>query len=442
MKKIFTFWLLSIAFLSHTLLIASSDTKPPIYKYNVAKWTPTDQQAYNAWFQEVINNRVNAPLQPVIQEFKDLIENDPELFMLFTQMYQQLPDNYTTDPTGETQIKNYEQMLQVMNKVLTIAPSFNKTGLVGFPINAILNWPMATPAGRDAFRNAKVNEQLKKILNQWATFLASEESRYVLNDNPRSGWFGEDAKKAMPTFEEDFICDPQAPYYGFTSWDDFFTRKFRPESRPVAEPENDDVIVNACESAPYKLAKDVKYTDEFWIKSQPYSLKHMLNNDPLTEKFVGGTVYQAFLSAESYHRWNSPVSGTIVKTTIIDGTYYAEPESVGYDPAAPNRAQGFISQTAARGLVFIEADNPDIGLMAILFIGMAEVSSTEFTVFEGEHVNKGDELGMFHYGGSTHCLIFQPGVDLAFDLHGQTPGLDAQNILVRQKIATVKRKNQ
>jgi len=26
--------------------------------------------------------------------------------------------------------------------------------------------------------------------------------------------------------------------------------------------------------------------------------------------FVGGTVYQAYLSAENYHRWHSPVSGT------------------------------------------------------------------------------------------------------------------------------------
>ncbi len=35
----------------------------------------------------------------------------------------------------------------------------------------------------------------------------------------------------------------------------------------------------------------------------------MLDNDPLVDKFVGGTIYQAFLSALSYHRWHAPVSG-------------------------------------------------------------------------------------------------------------------------------------
>lgn len=39
----------------------------------------------------------------------------------------------------------------------------------------------------------------------------------------------------------------------------------------------------------------------------------MLAHDKLAEQFVGGTVYQAFLSALSYHRWHSPVSGKIVK---------------------------------------------------------------------------------------------------------------------------------
>lgn len=183
--------------------------------------------------------------------------------------------------TGSPRIRNYHQMLQVLNRLLTRAPVFNKTGLVGFPINAILDWSMATPAGTAIFPNEKVNRQLKKIVNRWAVFLGSSESRYVLNDHPESGWFGRDAKVAMPGFTGDFICDPEAPYYGFSSWDDFFTRKFRPGKRPVASPEDDAVIANACESELYRVRKDVKLVDNFWIKAQPYSLQHMLAMDPL-----------------------------------------------------------------------------------------------------------------------------------------------------------------
>ncbi len=442
MKKILAF--ISLIVIAAVVYLAAPRIATTIYPYRVGQWLPSDQKIINQW----VNKRIQEtdkdvrPLLPVIQELKNLIESDPELIMLFTQMFEQIPatPGFMNDPTGKPQIKDYQHMLKVLNQIITSAPEFNKTGLVGFPINAILNWPMGTRAGASAFLNEKVNRQLKKILNQWALFLASKDSRHVLNDDPEKGWFGRDAKKAMPEFVKDFQCDPARPYYGFSSWDDFFTRQFREGRRPVASPDDNAVIANACESAPYRLARGVKGNDVFWIKAQPYSLYHMMAGDPLVGQFHGGTVYQAFLSALSYHRWHSPVSGKIVKTKLVDGAYYAEALSAGFDPAAPNESQGYITQMAARALIFIEADNPEIGLMCTLFVGMAEVSSNEITVREGQHVKKGDQLGMFHFGGSTHCLIFRPQVKLQFDLHGQTPGLHSENIPVRACIATVGKK--
>ena len=141
----------------------------------------------------------------------------------------------------------------------------------------------------------------------------------------------------------------------------------------------------------------------------------MLNNDPRAELFVGGTVYQAYLSAFSYHHWHSPVDGTIVRTKNVDGSYYSV-ISLQFDPEGPDKSQGYITQVAARALIFIQADNPAIGLMCFVAVGMCEVSSNEITVFEGQRVVKGQELGMFHFGGSTHCLIFRPEVNLQFSV--------------------------
>jgi phosphatidylserine decarboxylase len=163
----------------------------------------------------------------------------------------------------------------------------------------------------------------------------------------------------------------------------------------------------------------------------------MLANDRLAPFFVGGTVYQAYLSPMSYHRWHSPVSGTVIKAYVKDGTYYSEAPSEGFDPAGRNDSQGYITAVATRALVFIEADNAQIGLMCVLAVGMAEVSTCQVTVYEGQHLMKGDQIGMFHFGGSTHCLIFRPGVALEFDHHGQTPGLHSKNIPVNSRIATV-----
>ena len=409
--------------------------------YRVGDWLPSDQAFLMRWLEAMIQKAQaqQKPLHPVIADFRDLIESDAELFMLFSQMFEQVPRRppYDKDPTGKPQVRDYRHMLELLNAILTHAPEFDQTGLVGCPINSIFDWPMGTAAGMAAFLNERVNIQLKKILNAWGCFLSSPDSAYVLDEHPRKGWFGEDARRAMPDFEREFVCAPQQPHWGFHSWDDFFTREFRPGVRPVAGPTDDRIIVNACESAPYRIARHVNYRDRFWIKSQPYSLVHMLANDSLAPLFTDGTVYQAYLSPLSYHRWHSPVSGTVTKAYVRDGTYFAEAASHGFDPCGPNDSQGYITEVATRALIFIEADSAEIGLMCVMAVGMAEVSSCQITAYEGQRVRKGDQLGMFHFGGSTHCLVFRPGVTLEFDHHGQKPGLQAKNIPVNARIATV-----
>jgi phosphatidylserine decarboxylase len=223
---------------------------------------------------------------------------------------------------------------------------------------------------------------------------------------------------------------------------DFFTRKLREGARPVASPGDNSVIANCCESKVYNIERHVKLRDRFFAKGQPYSLRDMLANDPLAEKLAGGTVYQAFLSALSYHRWHSPVSGTVRRAFVKPGTYFSEPlfEGVGMpgateiDKAGLGLAQGYLSSLATRAVIFIEADNPAIGLVAFVGIGMDEVSSCDITVKEGQHVKKGDETGMFHFGGSSHCLVFGKGVRV----DDFPPVGREDNVPVRGKLAVVR----
>jgi len=273
---------------------------------------------------------------------------------------------------------------------------------------------MGTPAGFTMFTNVRVNAQIKKMLDVWAAFLTSPESCYVLNSSD-SGWFGPQAQARMPDFIQTFICNPEEEYWGFTSWDKFFTRFFRPDVRKVYLPDDNRIVNSACESTVYNIARGVKERDSFWLKGQPYSLLHMLNNDEFAPQFIGGTVFQAFLSVFSYHRWHSPINGRIVKTVLVPGTYYAEALSMGFDPSGPNLSQAFVTAVATRALIFIESPNPSIGLMCFIAVGMSEVSSCELSVWPGDIVKKGDELGTFHLGGSTYCLVFRPETDINFD---------------------------
>jgi phosphatidylserine decarboxylase len=366
-------------------------------------------------------------------------------------MYQDIPANYS-DPSDLPVIRNYTQMLQVMNYLTTAAPVWseheNEVGLVGLPMHALLDWPMGTFYGFGFFLDPQVNAILKKILNLWGDYLRSPASADVL-DSSTSGWFGPMGSQALTStanvdgstysFDELFICDPASPNHGFASWDDFFTRRFYENKRPVVAPTNDSVIGNVCESLPFAIAHDVKARDEFWVKGQPYSVQDMLGRNNLSDQFVGGTIYQAYLSLLSYHRWHAPVSGKVIKTANFHGTYYSEPlfeilDHYGAVPRAPRHAQGYLSVVAARAVIYIMANDPDIGLMAIVQVGMSDVSSCEITVKEGQVVNKGEEIGMFHFGGSTWCLLFRKGVKVS---GFPQPGERIENVPVRSQLAVV-----
>ena len=166
----------------------------------------------------------------------------------------------------------------------------------------------------------------------------------------------------------------------------------------------------------------------------------MLANDDSVDQFVGGTVYQAFLSATNYHRWHSPVAGTIVRAFVQEGTYYSEADSEGKDAVEPMNSQSYLAHVAARAIILIEADDPVIGLMAFVPVGMSEVSSCliDSKVTPGYHVGKGEELGYFQFGGSTHCLVFRPGAIAEFTLAAipQPHDPKAPLVRVRSKLAT------
>ena len=133
------------------------------------------------------------------------------------------------------------------------------------------------------------------------------------------------------------------------------------------------------------------------------------------------------------------MAGTIVRAFVQEGTYYSEADSEGTDAVEPTNSQSYLAHVAARAIILIEADDPVIGLMAFVPVGMVEVSSCmiDSKVTPGHHVGKGEELGYFQYGGSTHCLVFRPGAIAEFALAAipQPHDPNAPLVLVRSKLA-------
>ncbi|KAI0451748.1 Phophatidylserine decarboxylase-domain-containing protein [Xylaria acuta] len=439
---------------------------------HLGSWLPSDHRLQHDWMAKRVahvDSQPAQPLIPVLQEFKELIEGNSRIYMYFDQMWDEVPlkKPYYNDPTGKKQIRDYRHMLAVLNHVFTQAPQWNDcefgVGMVGVPMVSVFDYVMATPSGHAAFLDPDVNKMIKKVLDEWGRFLKSPKSAEVLT-TANTGWFSTHGKndlmevantplKTSHTFEDMYVCDPSAKHHGYTSWDDFFTRQLRPNIRPVASPQDNDVIANACESTPYHLSPSSSLRAKFWIKSQPYSVLDMLAHDPLSAQFDESTVYQAFLSALSYHRWHSPVSGRVVRAFVAPGTYFSEPlfpaddgddggggggdndgSTYAINVQGLRVSQAYLAALAARAVIFLQADNPAIGLMAFVGVGMDEVSTCEITVQQGQRVEKGDQLGMFHFGGSSHCLLFREGVKVE---GFPKIGLD-HNVPVRSQLAVVR----
>ena len=74
-----------------------------------------------------------------------------------------------------------------------------------------------------------------------------------------------------------------------------------------------------------------------------------------------------------------------------------------------------LSMDSTRQVFIIRIEDGSDRMVAVIEIGMAEVSSCNATVVEGQHVNKGDQLGYFELGGSSYALVFDKDFGLEFN---------------------------
>ncbi|PKY05419.1 putative phosphatidylserine decarboxylase [Aspergillus campestris IBT 28561] len=436
-------------------------------------WMPENMHLRRAWLSHLLDKtkaeippKLGASPNPV-KAFQELIENDSTLYMLAISMFDEIPQKapYDRDPTTlKKQVRSYKTMLYLFSTLLTQVPEYflNEaedsnipSGLIGFPFNIILDWPMGTPSGRQFFLDPRVNTHLKEILSYWNAFLQdpNAETSDPAGGNKALIAAGWGSQKAISQLEQKANQPLRAPrrrhpqnFFNYPHWDAFFTRKFKPGIRPV---DDDAAVVNACESFPLAFDTDISRRSTFWLKDAPYSLYDMLGATHdhhvkyYVNKFIGGAVYQAFLSADSYHCWNAPVTGKVMYRNVFPGTYYAETPASGFggssgpDPAGPDLSQRYITHIAARGVLVIDTDRKyggaGIGLVAFVPVGMSEVSTCEWEMpgtDVGEIVAKGDVVGAFHGGGSTHCLVFERGAveRLGFNSRAEFPETATVNL--------------
>jgi phosphatidylserine decarboxylase len=402
----------------------------------VAGYLPRDRRAVDAWHgklkrqlgQQAAGGDV-MPYPPAVEALQQLILTNGIVRMYLMQMIAQQPD-------GHRVVENVDELLAALTAIVTTAPSYNPdpSKMNAFPMSTLFTYMMMTTAGEILFRNTEFNDVLRRILKEWCVFLDSPASRSVLTED-EDGWLGRSAFFYNRLWE--FSFNRKEPYWGYKSYNDFFHRQIDLKHRPVAAPANPKVIVSANDGTVFNIETNAQRTTDFWLKGQRYSLVDMLAGRHV-DRFVGGSVFQSFLSGANYHRWRAPIDGTVVDARVVDGLMFSDAESAGFDDTAATYSQFYETAVNTRGLVFIQSDDANIGMVCVVPIGITEISSVKINVSVGTKVRKGDELGWFSYGGSAMALVFEPGAIDLFTVPNRSAGDDPDSgppIRVNQQIA-------
>lgn len=384
-----------------------------------------------AWQQGIIEAVAECPepFQPSVRllaEYLDCGTSDSTARQYANQMIHQYrrylgKRGYLQKGQG---FQTVDQWLGAINYVVQRAPRY---GGQQFPMSTLFVFFMFTPSGAALFRLKEFNSLLTGVLQSWCTYLDTRDSREVLIEP--NGWLSDDAQEKLCLHQSKNYLHREEPFWGFESFNAFFHREYQLDKyRPLSCPEDDEVIVSANDGTVYRVAREVKLCDEFWAKGQQYSLIDMLDGSPYTESFIGGDVLQSFLAGSDYHRWHAPIGGRVLEARVIPGLTFSELLSEGFDISAGTESQGYEAMVNTRGLIVI--DNPAIGKVAVVPIGITEISSVTIAVGAGDHVEKGEEIGYFSYGGSSLALVFQKGMVSEFKARRveNPPQLDCKTV--------------
>jgi phosphatidylserine decarboxylase len=341
-------------------------------------------------------------------------------------------------------IKTPADFFQQLDNALHSYPKYDSNFMAALPFYTILQPFMENNYGYYFFTNEAVRPYFAGILKAYHANLEMPASLAYLNDS-YGNWLSADACKYLSM--DQYVYDPARPHGGFTSWNEFFIRKFKDfdASRPCAPDPTGKQVISPVDGQVWKISKQVQREAEFDIKGEQYYLTDLLAetaDSPLLRPFVNGLAVQIVLMPFNYHRWHSPVTGKIKEVRTVPGYFFAPPApDQDYAASFP-----FLSHVNTRTIVFIESENPSIGQIALVFVGLTEVSSCNATIKKGDSVQRGEEIGHFAFGGSTCCILFDREKIAALSITDNAALTDgatgsgaatlANVVLVRQNIAS------
>ena len=166
---------------------------------------------------------------------------------------------------------------------------------------------------------------------------------------------------------------------------------------------NDKVIVSPADAI-FAGKWDIDANSKVTVKGISWPVAKLLDGSPYQSAFENGIFKHSFLHPDDYHRFHVPVAGEIKEVRNIHGRVYMDVFR-GPDGAIHGVDGETYQVDQERGLIVIES--PEVGLVAVVPVGMCFVSSVNLTTEVGAKLQKGDEFGFFLFGGSDILMLFQ-----------------------------------
>lgn len=185
------------------------------------------------------------------------------------------------------------------------------------------------------------------------------------------------------------MCEKQH----FTSYNDFFKRRLRPEARPVdASPE---AFISPCDArlSVYPITEE----GTFCIKHTHYTLPQLLDDALLAQRFEGGTLWLYRLCVDDYHRYIYPADARKSKNVHIPGIFHT------VNPIANDHYPIYKENTREYCLLKTQ----EFGTLLMMEVGALLVGKIENCTRTQATVHRGEEKGNFAFGGSTIIVLTQ-----------------------------------
>lgn len=177
----------------------------------------------------------------------------------------------------------------------------------------------------------------------------------------------------------------------YISFNDFFTREIKKGLRPF--PDNAHDVAAPCDG---KLtAYPITVDSVFYIKNSMYDVAGLLQDKILAGEFTNGVCLIFRLTPDDYHRYSYIDEGEIVYHKRIKRVLHTvRPISHRrYNVYVQNSREYTVMQTRDFGKVI----QMEVGA---LFVG-------RITNLAAGSFHRGDEKGVFEFGGSTIVMLFQ-----------------------------------